>query len=261
MWKKKFNILVISVLLAFTLLSVNAIPLVEAQEDTNSQTVTFTSTNASVSGTFEVIIEYPEKPTVAPGETRDIIITLTSGDADLDFTITSLVGTATYGHDSSTPLGNVTEVLTGGYGVYNAHFVTSLSGELSVTGPGTLSETDLSWTSYGVAKTITVDAATAVDGDVINVDLDLKYNVSVSVDISGVLTYLDEDLGVLEGSISIPITVKGPASDMTMIIIIVIIVAVIITAIGGAFAMKKKKGKVQPLEPEQYKQPPPPEIK
>ena len=75
---RRFMIIGIVLSLAMAL----ALPFVTAQE-TDASTVTFTVPGGTdVTGTFDVTVTYPENPTVAPGETYDLVITVSAGDVE-----------------------------------------------------------------------------------------------------------------------------------------------------------------------------------
>jgi len=149
-----------------------ALPFLGIESRAGSTRTTFNLSTSVASGSFSTYIS-ASGTSVKPGGSTTITFDAEQGGASLTVYLGS------YGSESisfSTPLSSVSIPVSGISGVasVNVDLSGTLEGDLSVSGPGSLSTTHLSWNSWG-KRSVTLNAANAKDGDKITVTLNLEY--------------------------------------------------------------------------------------
>ena len=210
----------------------------------NNERVTFAVSVSIASGSFSTNV-ITSDVNVKPGESVVLSLDAQKGPATLR------VNLGSYGSPSitfDTPIGTlkvpVTSILVA---TVNVDVNGSLTGDLSVQGPGTLSSQSLEWSTWG-SKSVTVNASpTAEEGDAIKVTLTLKYRVSLgasaTVPFIGTQTIIPfQSLGELRGSSSVVATVHvGTGGDWIPGKLSLELAAIfaILLVLGLVFAAKK----------------------
>jgi len=149
-----------------------ALPFLGTESRAGSTHTTFNLSTSVASGSFSTDIS-ASGGSVKPGDSTTITFDAEQGGASLTVYLGS------YGSESisfSTPLSSVSIPVSGISGVasVNVDLSGTLEGDLSVSGPGSLSTTHLSWGSWG-KRSVTLNAANAKDGDKITITLNLEY--------------------------------------------------------------------------------------
>lgn len=221
------------ILLLYSLLALA--PLAEAGSDH----VTFHVDAYVADGYFSTDVS-ASGDTVTPGDKTTITFEAKRGGGSLYVELGSYGG-ATVNFD--TPLTSVSIPVSGMTGIasVNVDLRGTLEGDLTVSGPGTLSINHLSWTSWG-KKTVTLDASKAEEGDTIKVTLKLKYTGHIGAHgdtlLGDVTLISDQSLPGVAGSKSVVHTVKVQSSIFPGVPGFEI--AIFLGAIGVVFLLQRK---------------------
>lgn len=177
-------------------------------------------------------------PTIFSGGSGDMKISLSPETTSISVVFLG----KTYTLNFTTPIGSVKIPITTilGLGTIYARITGSMKTTLGVEGSGSVSPTNLSWTSEGSKSVSISHTGSMFSFDTIEITIPLSYvlSLAVGVEVLGTTLYeYSEDVGTLSGT---PILTES-ISTFSIAVIAIILIVVVVAIVGIVVAKRRKK--------------------